>query len=234
MRLLNALLLSLVVFPCSLPAAIVLSHSSTQTLAPDLSSATVTVQIFGASNAADSIGFYAFDVQLSSASSSFTLNAASASYVATSVGPWGNINTLTSTPQVNVATNTISFKGGGRKAGALIDPFNQLIGNAPSLIGSFTFTTSINANDFRVRSILRDTIRTAPADTTGTLNSVEGFAFADTANTGTAVQGIPFDQTITVSGITAVPEPSSLLLLGLAGAGIAGHRVRKIRKAKHS
>jgi len=216
-------------------AGIVLTTQVNQVLSVNGGLATVNVKIFGNSDSGFSqqVGFYAFSVKIvAPVGAPVTSLAAVYNSDSASANVWGNASGLKTTatnPSVNLLTRTISFKAGGPKSDSVPVPHNIQVPTSAREIGSFSFTTTANG-DFKFQSSSLSTQRSNNSDTTGSVGNLDGFAFIDLFDNNAEKQVLnntPINTTFVVSGITAVPEPSSLLLIGAVVAGWGCRRIRK-------
>ena len=108
---------------------------------------------------------------------------------------------------------------------AVNDPFTQLIQGTPLdastsriLLGTFNFTAGLVGNE--VTHLLASDYDTITPTNQNTAFNTSTFASID-------LDSLVINGTAT---ITTIPEPSSLALLGLAGAALAGCQVRRLRR----
>ncbi len=201
-------------------AALTLTPSDATSIIYGLNSATVTFDLNVTNNdvPAQQVAFYSFSVNLSGPS----ITAISASYDDSSV--WGGVLGLLHDPAPVIVENTVSFRAGGQNPlnTPSTDPFNiSLTAPAVSRIGTITFTTLLNG-DF--------VASTSQASTLDAGSTLPLFGFVQDQLFGGETQitqsGDFKSNTLTVSGITAVPEPSSMLLIASVFLGVGGNRVR--------
>ncbi len=188
--------------------------------------ATVTVDIFGKSSVVDGelVGFYGFKIDAPGVASGITASFAgqSGSWVGAG-GVFGSqTHPTTSSYSVgpapvfsSVPSNNLISNSAGNQIGRMTFQIARTLVNqsfsltalaAPAPVGSIGLTAGSSPNGF-----LRDD---RSGGGVGTLTNV-GMS-SDTAN-------------FTVNAITAVPEPTSLMLLGFAGSALVGSRLRKRR-----
>ncbi len=211
----------------NLQAAITLTPVQTVVLNGTATAATVTIDlIVNNTVAGQQVGFYAFSVNLAGPS----ISGVTASYDNLSV--WGGVNGLFHAPNPSIVGNVITFRAGGPDPLNLPipDPFNIVAPVGNSRIGTVTFTTTLNGA-FTATTTQQSTQGVFPG---GTQAALFGFVQDVNAGPGGELQltaAGDFKQgNFSVAGITAVPEPTSLLLIGVAVAGLAGQRLRRAKR----
>ena len=127
-----------------------------------------------------------------------------------------------------ITSNSVTFRGGGPPAGGLnLDPYNVLIGTAQSpntLIGTVSFVRDPHTT-YTISSSLTTTSRLDFA-TTGFLTVAQQPDGMGGFNATSVQVGSSFNS----FAITAVPEPSTMALVGLAVGGFGLKRLRSRRK----
>jgi hypothetical protein len=185
---------------------------NTVSLAPPTSALPVPID----NTNSERVGFYNFRVDLSGVG----ITGLTAS---NSAGIWSALPGVAPGPAI--VGNQVTFKGG---AGANI----VLPESGANTLGTISFTTTVNGN-YNLSIVALDTgVGGGLASQNTGVGIATGFARHAENNLGDPIiiandKSITPTPTIVVTGITAVPEPSSILLIGVAVAGLGGVRFRK-------
>lgn len=190
--------------------------------AVDLTNAVVTVDIFGSSSGpgVQSINTYGLNVTIVGIAPQLPTTATYGS------GDWGAFVNKTSLPVS--AVNTILFQG---YQGIAIAPSNINISTTPSLIGRYAFDVVKTASSqaFTVTSTL-GTARGQTGVNSVTNLPTPGFfnqdGNGDYAAIALAPSSILSGSGVISGNIVAVPEPTSLALVGVVGLGYLVRRRR--------
>ncbi len=126
-----------------------------------------------------------------------------------------------------ISGNTVKFQGGGPPTGGLnLDPYNVSIGTGQStntLLGTVSFVSNFGTV-YTISSSLTSTLRT------DLIGNGDGFLSVVNAPDGLGGVASPVGSSFNAFAITAVPEPSTMALVGLAIGGFGLKRFRSRRK----
>ena len=133
-------------------------------------------------------------------------------------------------PGATVVGNVVTFRGGGPAdfMNPNIDPFNTVVGVGQStntLIGSVSFTGIVSTN-YTITSALTTTFRILPGNPVPPNDA--GFFLIE--NPAGPVISTAVGSSFNAFSLTAVPEPSTMALVGLAMGGFGLKRFRSNRK----